>query len=128
MNHISAKFGDVIEIREYSRYLETLSESRIFLSLQDFDNYPSQSLMESMLFCNKIIATNYGDTHLLVYPEGNKLINTTNNPNELAECLAELLKDNSIHIGNRELILKKHSIENFAEYFLSMQDKIIHSK
>ena len=128
MNHISAKFGDVIEIREYSRYLETLSESRIFLSLQDFDNYPSQSLMESMLFCNKIIATNYGDTHLLVYPEGNKLINTTNNPNELAECMAELLKDNSIHIGNRELILKKHSIENFADYFLSMQDKIIHSK
>ncbi len=124
---IKAEFGEVIEIREYSRYLKTLSESSIFLSLQDFDNYPSQSLMESMLFCNKIIATNFGDTGLLVKPEGNKLINSTNDPQTLAECIYLLFKDPSINIKNRELILQKHSIENFAAYFLSMQDKIIQS-
>lgn len=43
-----------------------LSQSKVFVSLQKHNNYPSQSLLEAMACGNAVVATDRGETRRLV--------------------------------------------------------------
>jgi glycosyltransferase involved in cell wall biosynthesis len=109
---------------DYNDCFMTLKKSKIFLSLQDFDNYPSQVAMEAMLFRNSIIATSDGDTSKLIKESFGNILIKDKNILELSDAISLLIKNNSNNEENRNFILKEHTIEKFSHYFLSMINSI----
>lgn len=57
---------DCTEVRFENRIESILSHSLVFVSLQDKENYPTQSLMEVMACGNAIVATDVGYTYKIV--------------------------------------------------------------
>lgn len=109
----------LIVIESYINVNKILQDSYLFLSLQDYDNYPSQSLIEAMIFGCTVIATNFGETKSIVKLEnGNMLI--SKNVNELTDAIKIILnKQNVTNLANIQLILEEHTIEVYANYFKS---------
>jgi len=63
-----------VRILRIDRISEILAGAKVFLSLQQWDNYPSQSLLEAMLCQCCVVATDTGDTERLVRsPWGTRL-------------------------------------------------------
>ncbi len=121
---INAKFGNEFIKREnYAKLHDVLKSSLVFLSLQDFDNYPSQSLMEAMLYCNSIIATNFGDTRKLVKVENNNYL-IEKDEYKLANAIEQALKLNSLNKNNHFEIINNHNIAKFSEYFLNIHKNL----
>ncbi len=58
--------SDIVVFTEYIDVLSCLRKSRIFFSIQKYENYPSQSLMEAIACGNYIIASNGGATHRML--------------------------------------------------------------
>lgn len=113
----------LVERLPYSQLNEILAKSVIFLSLQDYDNYPSQSLMEAMLFGNSIIATNFGDTNLLVKKElGNYLIEK--DADQLADAINSALLSIRINKNNHDEVMHNHNITKFGDYFIYMHNNL----
>jgi glycosyltransferase involved in cell wall biosynthesis len=118
---INQEFGkDVIVFGHESDLIDILSNSKIFLSLQDYDNYPSQSVMEAMLFCNSVISINNGDTPKLVDPNKHNILLEEKDPNRLGEAIARLLPGWELNKENREHILARFSAKEFADYFFDL--------
>jgi glycosyltransferase involved in cell wall biosynthesis len=106
----------------------SLAKAKIFLSLQDYDNYPSQSLMEAMLFCNSIVSINNGDTRKLVdETKGNFLLESKDEA-ALGEAIHRLLSGWQLNRQNREHILEKFSPQIFADYFFELHREILQKK
>lgn len=116
--------GDAIKILPDTQLIECLSEAKIFLSLQDYDNYPSQSIMEAMLFCNSILSIDNGDTRRLVKEENNNVLVKQKDPQEIARGIKLLLEDWKLNKANREWIIKEFSPKKFARYFFDLHDSI----
>lgn len=108
--------GKII-FKNYQDLDNILRESYIFLSLQDYDNYPSQSLIEAMLFGCTIIATDFGETKKMVKEiNGNTLI--YKNKWKLADAIKNLLnKHHVVNYKNVDYILNNHNINVYADYF-----------
>ena len=108
--------GKII-IEDYKNIDRVLKNSYIFLSLQDYDNYPSQSLIEAMIFGCTIIATDTGETSKLVKENFNNIL-IKKDINELIEAMITLInKPNSINVKNINLIKREHTVELYADYF-----------
>lgn len=101
-----------------------LRKSRIFVSLQQNNNYPSQALMEAMACENAIIASDVGETQYLVSEDEGLLVKF--NPIEIAEAMHRLLSDikktDILGKNARKKVIKTHTIDNFASYFYSITD------
>ncbi len=101
---------------------EYLRKSRVFISVQDDNNYPSQSLLEAMACENAIIATDVGETRMLVEEDNGILIGYSEQ--ELADALVELFnnpeKMDKMGALSRKKATENHTIEKFAEYFFSI--------
>lgn len=122
---INQEFGkDVIIFEKENSLVEILSSAKIFLSLQDYDNYPSQSIMEAMLFCNSIISINNGDTKKLVDPQMKNLLMEEKSPILLAKGIEKILKNWELNYQNRNHVLKNFSVEIFGRYFLKIHDEL----
>lgn len=109
--------GKII-FEDYKNIDRALKEGYIFLSLQKYDNYPSQSLIEAMAFGCTIIATNTGETSRIVNEDfGNILI--SNDTDDLVKAIINLLNQpNTPNLSNIDFILKNHTIESYSKYFL----------
>lgn len=98
-----------------------LSRSKIFLSLQEYDNYPSQSLLEAMSCECAIIATDVGETRNLLNSKCSILIRP--NKNELVNAIIKIHSDDNkrkeLGINARKVVISEHTISNYANYFLS---------
>jgi glycosyltransferase involved in cell wall biosynthesis len=111
---------------EYTEEIEKkLKRSKIFLSLQHVDNYPSQSILEAMYFKNIVIATNTGETEKLILPNTGFLVGF--DPVEIAEKI-EYVIDNpverSIMADNaKDFVIQNHTIERFTKYILNIYNK-----
>ena len=109
------KIGEILFLN-YDDFLLKISDIYIFLSLQDYDNYPSQSLIESMIFGCTVIATKDGETSRLVDSSCNSLVNK--NINEIVEALNFYFnRQPGFNYANNEIILKNHIIEVYSNYF-----------
>ncbi len=95
---------------------ELLSRTKFALSLQEFENYPSQFLLEALMMRCNIIVTDVGDTRLLL--NDNVAFFTTNNPDDLSFLMSN---SNYFHDSVREErvinILSEHNVERFSKYF-----------
>ena len=118
---------DIVEIFSTRNTYEILNKSKIFISAQKYTNYPSQCLLEAMSSENAIIATNVGETSLLVRNRFNGfLINP--NSTDLENKILELIKDEDLirTMGkrSRSLILKKYNLLEAIKYYTNIWRKI----
>jgi glycosyltransferase involved in cell wall biosynthesis len=101
-----------------------LQSSKIFVSVQPDNNYPSQSLLEAMACENAIIASDVGETRTLV--TGNEGILVPLKAEKVAEAIQYLLEhsEECERMGRnaRQKVLKEHTIEKFADYFLKITE------
>ncbi len=107
-----------VEIGYAKHTIEKLKKSLIFVSLQQKENYPSQSLLEAMACGNAVVATNVGLTNLLVNKHTGILIDY--DVEQLSEAIVKLYRHKSMAIGlgknGRQLVMKSHTVERFWDY------------
>lgn len=119
-----------IEVRYCNDVIGVLSESSIFMSLQDYGNYPNQALIEAMACGNAVIATNVDDTFKIL-PEGCGIL-VNKNIDEIVEKTIDLLnnpkKINELGSNARKFITQNFTIERYAEYILNIYEKISNDK
>lgn len=94
----------------------------IFVSLQSFTNYPSQSILEAMACGNAIIASNKGDTNLFINEKNGVLIDL--NTGDLIKAMRFLIinKNHTAALGTyaRRFALENHNIEKFEDYYIRL--------
>jgi len=99
---------------------QILRRTRIYVSLQDVENYPSQSLLEAMACGCAIVATDVGMTRQLLDESCAVLV--PRDPIALAKALDYLLSNYSVRdsLGSRakEVVTSTQTIERFSTYFL----------
>jgi glycosyltransferase involved in cell wall biosynthesis len=102
-----------------------LSRSKVFMSLQRDENYPSQSVLEAMACENAIIASDVGETRKLVTEEEGMLVKL--DAEEIADALNELISNPKLRKKKgenaRKKALEEHNIEKYSEYFFLITDK-----
>lgn len=108
-----------IDISYCKKTDDVYANSKIFVSLQKYNNYPSQSLLEAIFRGCSIIATDVGETRKILNDENSILIH---DKNELVKAIEHLINNDN----KRELLASKvnqevfkiHNIEKFTKYFL----------
>lgn len=116
---VKNRLETVVSIKGVRCISPYLRKARMFVSLQRTENYPSQSLLEAMSSGCAVIATNVGETRLLINGKTGLLV-INDNPSELAGAISNLMNDSqrchAIGHAARELVLIKHSLARFEEY------------
>lgn len=96
-----------------------LWESKIFVSLQEVNNYPSQSLIEAMACENAIIATDVGETWKLV--DETVGVRVGKSCEDIATAIIALFENpNKLTIlgkNARQKVLREHTIGRYVDYF-----------
>lgn len=99
-----------------------LRKSKVFVSIQQINNYPSQSLIEAMACENAIIASDVGETRLLVTENEGILVDL--NPQSIAEAIYKLFSTKGLieklGANARQKVIENHTVEKFADYFFSI--------
>lgn len=113
---------NLVKFLGYIDTSEILSRTKIFLSLQTENNYPSQSLLEAISSGCYIIASNSGDTELIVKKEFGTILNL--NYKDISNAIKEYLRKNDKEkediINNSRLFAEgnfdiKQSVRYFEE-------------
>jgi glycosyltransferase involved in cell wall biosynthesis len=101
---------------------EIFSHTSIFVSLQTGTNYPSLSVIEAMACGNAVVASNRGDTGLLVNESNGLLVEL--NSESVVSAVRSLIKDPALahRLGTyaREFVMKEHTLEKEAEYYIDL--------
>ena len=91
--------------------------SSIFVSLQEGENYPSQSLLEAMACGNAIVATDVGETWRLVDAQnGTRVVPEAN---AVASAIVALFNDPQLaqrQVTSRRRVSEEHTPERFLAY------------
>jgi glycosyltransferase involved in cell wall biosynthesis len=99
---------------------DILSRAKISLSLQQFGNYPSQVVLESMASGCVVVATDVGETRLFLDESCSMLIGY--NSAELLSAVKTLLNDDSLRQQLSEQakvkVYSEQTIERYSDYFL----------
>lgn len=101
---------------------DVFGKTLIFASLQKSTNYPSQSLLEAMACQNAVVASDTGDTRMLINENNGILVPL--NAEKIAEAIEFLLnrKELAIKLGKQGSsdVRNKHNIENYSNYFINL--------
>ncbi len=101
-----------------------LRKSKVFITIQQTENYPSQALIEAMACENAIIASDVGETRKIVTDNEGILVKL--DTQDIAKALTELLSndENCFKAGKnaRKKVMQEHTIEMFTEYFYTLND------
>lgn len=107
--------------------MDVLQGAKLFCSLQDDSNYPSQSLMEAMACGCAIIATDVGDTRLLVDEDVGILI-PPGRPDRLADAICDLLNnpERCSALGKiaRERVFSTMRVEKYMDFLEDLYDRL----
>ncbi len=122
---------DNITITRRTDVENVLADASVFLSLQIWDNYPSQSLLEAMLAECLVVATDVGDTDLLVRDEWGVRIPGDASGAQLVAAvrtLMDLPEEERSRRGQlaRRFVLEHHTIEQHAAYVQSLWRELHH--
>lgn len=105
-----------------------LAHSSIYLSLQDGNNYPSQALLEAMASECAIIATDVGETSMLIDREVGFLV--SKDPLHIVEKLIVLITNHefSRELGQnaRKRALKSHNFKKYESYLLNVYNRALY--
>lgn len=114
--------GNVVFKGKISNPEEYLKRSKVFISIQQTENYPGQALIEAMACENAIIASNVGETQRLVTENEGELVRL--DANDIADALITLYSNEaalSLKGENaRKKVITEHTIECFKEYFYNI--------
>jgi glycosyltransferase involved in cell wall biosynthesis len=97
--------------------INTLSRSKVFLSLQTHNNYPSQSVFEAIKSGCLVIATDVGETRKILNDENSLLVKDKAMLISAIEMALENDEMRKSLIKESEKVFDKHNIENFSDYF-----------
>lgn len=122
------KLNDIVKMVGYQKTSEHLPSASIFLSLQKYENYPSQSLAEAVACGCYIICTDVGDSRKCASEEFARFV-PEDNPEALHEALKEyFIKDEEEKIAvvsaARKFALDKYSIATSLEYYSGILEKL----
>lgn len=105
--------------------IDVLADSLIFVSLQHWDNYPSQALLDAMECGCAVVASDVGSTRELVNGETGVLVPF--DATAIADALDRLLEEPALARAmgerGRALVRQAHSIEAYAAYILDLYDR-----
>lgn len=104
-------YEDIIEIKGYLNMENVTIEAKIFCSLQNRDNYPSQSLLEAIASGCYCIASNLGDTRIIVKDDFGKLVDL--NEISISSAVLEAIKKTNNEWNNIESKAKEFANINF---------------
>lgn len=114
---------DIVEMKAVPDTSPILARASIVLSLQERENYPSQSLLEAMASGNAVIATDVGDTRRLVQPDRGMLLERQT-PEALSDALLDLMRDpeRRAEMGRRAraFVVEHHTVERAADHLLEV--------
>lgn len=107
----------LIEFKIEAELQHIFNHSLIYVSCQDYENFPSLTMAEAMASGNAIVARSVGQTALFVKDGINGRLLKEDNPKSLATILMELMNDvlNTQNMGKKanELMTTFHTFENF---------------
>jgi len=103
-----------------------LAQTRVFVSLQRQDNYPSQSLLEAMACGAAVVATDVGLTWKLV--DETTGIRVKPNPDDIAGAVIELLQDTErcgrLGVAARRRVAEEHADERYRTHLEGLYAKV----
>jgi glycosyltransferase involved in cell wall biosynthesis len=111
-----------IEIKFSANPEKYLNKSKVFVSLQLFNNYPSKSLVEALSSGNIPIVTDNGQTRLIANEDFSYYVKEDFEPEAIADAVYDiLLKDecafNQKSILARDFILNNHTLIKMSDYY-----------
>lgn len=102
-------------------------EAKVFCSLQRGSNYPSQSLIEAMACGCAVVATDVGDTRMLVDEKVGILVRA-GRPREIADAIATLLADpercERCGRAARKRVLETMRVERYASFLEELYEEV----
>lgn len=105
-----------------------LNFSKLYVSCQDYDNFPSLSMTEAMAAGNAIIARNVGQTDLFVKENYNGLLLSPDSVAGLKVALLDVMKnsDKLANMGSQsvKLVRDTHNFQNFINQLESFWNEI----
>jgi glycosyltransferase involved in cell wall biosynthesis len=121
--------NDLVEVTHHHDLTQAFSESKCFVSTQDFENFPSLAMNEAMAAGNVIIARNVGQTDLFVKDNLNGILLKEDNENGLAAAISDFISNPSLHqkMGMESVRLTKevHTFSNFKRQIENFWDNIL---
>ncbi len=105
--------------------LEIFKDSSVFVSIQETNNYPSQSILEAMGCGNAIIASDVGDTRMFINEKNGILINL--NKNALVSAIEKLYLNRNLckELGKYayNYVRENHNINKVADYYINLFER-----
>lgn len=121
-------------VRFESDVASVLAQARVFLSLQNVENYPSQAVLEAMACECAIIASDVGDTKLFVDDKvgGRVPLEADAIAARVTALLADPKRCAALGQAARERATEQHTIERYTDYLLDLYQAVLqcpgHSK
>jgi glycosyltransferase involved in cell wall biosynthesis len=117
--HSNIRIGHAWTLRD------VLADAKVFFSLQQWDNYPSQSLLEAMLCECCIVATDAGDTDLLVRPPWGECLPLDASPRAYVETAMRFLRMSEscrkeAGAAARAFVVGHHTRDRYVMYLRSL--------
>lgn len=99
-----------------------LNTSKVFLSLQLYNNYPSKSLLEAMAAGNIPLVTDVGQTRWVAKPEFSYYIPEKFTSEELAKSITDIFKmDKDLWkekiMAARQEVITNHTLSQMKDYY-----------
>lgn len=106
-----------------------VNKSKVFLSLQLHNNYPSRSLLEAMAAGNIPVVTDVGQTRWIARPEFSYYLPEKFSKEELANTLVKVFKLDAQQFEQktnlaRNLVLAEHDVSKMQAYFESIYRQV----
>jgi glycosyltransferase involved in cell wall biosynthesis len=119
-------FKDIpIDIQYQKDPQRILNQSKVFLSLQLHNNYPSRSLLEAMASGNIPLVTDNGETRMLARPEFSYYVPEKFTAEQIADQLIKIfaLTDEEFLTKTkmaRQTVIDNHTMDKMKDYYLTV--------
>ena len=120
---LNKKCDDIVSMMGYVNMEEIIPHCSVFCSLQQEENYPSQSLLEAIAAGCYCICTNVGDTEKIVKSEFGALIgiNSEELKNEILRAMSfSKEQQDQICSSAKEFARQNFSIENSVRHYRNL--------
>ncbi|EKD99585.1 MAG: hypothetical protein ACD_22C00229G0002, partial [uncultured bacterium] len=118
----------IVELHANSSMLPIFAKTKIFVSTQLLENFPSMSMVEAMSTENAIIALNVGQTNLFVKDTENGFL-VEESPTLLAQAVAKCISNQELlkkmQIRGAQIVENNHTIDKFLNDLENFWKKIL---